>query len=507
MTTVLHNPREFLFVEKYRPQTLDDCILPERILKPFREMVKKGEIINTLLVGTGGVGKCLHGSETVEIFADKELIMQMKEFIRSREQNISFQDFYERYKADFLRFGVFTSDIPDNHINYDTIRKIMAMSKQKPWCERTIESIFQKLPPRNTLARAWLMGVPYDYYLNRKIYGKRYPSTYDWRLVANINPDTGYQIMRNFYDNRLPVKMCSNIYDKQYWTDRGWSESDAIAKIEERHDMCARWRPAYWEMRGYTHEEAVAKISDKQRRLCYVGLEKSPCINRLTSVKLDYWLKQTNGDVDLAMKLLHERQSTFTKEKCIARYGEAEGLKVWQARQDKWQKTLQSREDIDEINARKDSVSYQFHQRVYGDNADIEHYKRLQQISRLNYSAESLKYFDKLIEWANNEGLPCLYGDEEFSLYSSETKSIKHYDLTFPSLKLIIDYHGYAFHPRDGDINFMSPYGTTYHEQYAQDIDQRKTAEQEGFEYVVVWSDDLPSIESLIERAKCKVVK
>ena len=57
MTTVLHNPREFLFVEKYRPQTLDDCILPERILKPFREMVKKGEIINTLLVGTGGVGK------------------------------------------------------------------------------------------------------------------------------------------------------------------------------------------------------------------------------------------------------------------------------------------------------------------------------------------------------------------------------------------------------------------------------------------------------------------
>lgn len=57
MTTVLHNPREFLFVEKYRPQTLDDCILPERILKPFREMVKKGEIINTLLVGSGGVGK------------------------------------------------------------------------------------------------------------------------------------------------------------------------------------------------------------------------------------------------------------------------------------------------------------------------------------------------------------------------------------------------------------------------------------------------------------------
>lgn len=48
---------EFLWVEAYRPRTLDDIILPESILGPFRAMVEKGEISNMTLAGTGGVGK------------------------------------------------------------------------------------------------------------------------------------------------------------------------------------------------------------------------------------------------------------------------------------------------------------------------------------------------------------------------------------------------------------------------------------------------------------------
>ena len=48
---------EFLWVEKYRPQTISDCILPDGLKKTFQEYVDAGEISNMLLCGTAGTGK------------------------------------------------------------------------------------------------------------------------------------------------------------------------------------------------------------------------------------------------------------------------------------------------------------------------------------------------------------------------------------------------------------------------------------------------------------------
>ena len=48
---------DFIWVEKYRPQTIDECILPENIKKTFKDFLDKGEIPNMLLSGPPGVGK------------------------------------------------------------------------------------------------------------------------------------------------------------------------------------------------------------------------------------------------------------------------------------------------------------------------------------------------------------------------------------------------------------------------------------------------------------------
>ena len=48
---------DFLWVEKYRPQTVDDCILPDDVKATFKSFIEKGEIPNLLLSGTAGVGK------------------------------------------------------------------------------------------------------------------------------------------------------------------------------------------------------------------------------------------------------------------------------------------------------------------------------------------------------------------------------------------------------------------------------------------------------------------
>ena len=48
---------DFLWVEKYRPQKVEDCILPTDVKDTFKSFIEQGEIPNLLLSGTAGVGK------------------------------------------------------------------------------------------------------------------------------------------------------------------------------------------------------------------------------------------------------------------------------------------------------------------------------------------------------------------------------------------------------------------------------------------------------------------
>ena len=48
---------EFLWVEKYRPKTIEECILPTNIKKTFQDFLDKGEVPNLLLAGPAGCGK------------------------------------------------------------------------------------------------------------------------------------------------------------------------------------------------------------------------------------------------------------------------------------------------------------------------------------------------------------------------------------------------------------------------------------------------------------------
>ena len=48
---------DFLWVEEYRPKTIDDCILPQSLKTLFTSFIEKGELSNLLFSGTPGIGK------------------------------------------------------------------------------------------------------------------------------------------------------------------------------------------------------------------------------------------------------------------------------------------------------------------------------------------------------------------------------------------------------------------------------------------------------------------
>ena len=48
---------EYLWVEKYRPKTIDDTILPKKLKETFKKIIEGGELPNMLFTGTAGLGK------------------------------------------------------------------------------------------------------------------------------------------------------------------------------------------------------------------------------------------------------------------------------------------------------------------------------------------------------------------------------------------------------------------------------------------------------------------
>jgi DNA polymerase III delta prime subunit len=53
----MYRDNEFLWVEKYRPKTIEECILPEGLKDTFLGVIKEGNIPNLLLFGSAGCGK------------------------------------------------------------------------------------------------------------------------------------------------------------------------------------------------------------------------------------------------------------------------------------------------------------------------------------------------------------------------------------------------------------------------------------------------------------------
>lgn len=81
--------------------------------------------------------------------------------------------------------------------------------------------------------------------------------------------------------------------------------------------------------KGYKSEEDRQKFIES---VDYGSIKKSS--------DLEWWIEKCNGNIEQAEELYKERQTTFTLEKCIKKYGKKKGTKRFNDRQEKWLKSF-----------------------------------------------------------------------------------------------------------------------------------------------------------------------
>lgn len=136
---------------------------------------------------------------------------------------------------------------------------------------------------------------------------------------------------------------------------KGWGKGDA--NPSRRKDVKEGRRSVFsFNYKGYdglTQEEKQQKINTLLKELAEKKKE-----NGNNPLSIDYYLKRGFTEEEGKQKI-KERQTTFSREKCIEKYGEEEGLKIFNERQKKWQETLNSKspEEIERINKSKASAA------------------------------------------------------------------------------------------------------------------------------------------------------
>lgn len=105
-------------------------------------------------------------------------------------------------------------------------------------------------------------------------------------------------------------------------------------------------------------------------------------------------------------------------------------------------------------------------------------------------SSESVKFFQAIELYINRR---LLYGSKrsELKLFDTELCKIYYYDCFDELSKTIVEFHGVAFHPKEGDINWVSPFGRSYQDAIEHDMRKKNIAEENGYKYIFIYSDEV----------------
>lgn len=127
--------------------------------------------------------------------------------------------------------------------------------------------------------------------------------------------------------------------------------------------------------------------------------------------------------------------------------------------------------------------------------------KRSEKLSKGPVSKESKAFFRKL---EISLGRKLQYGrkKDELQLVNLATGRYFCYDCVDDISKTIVEFHGVAWHPKENDTTWTSPFGVDYHTIRQRDLDKKYLAESKGYNYFVVYSDEVKTVDKREEKIK-----
>lgn len=192
-----------------------------------------------------------------------------------------------------------------------------------------------------------------------------------------------------------------------------------------------------------------------------IKLWKKSCDKRTQSVRsaikttnLEYYLNEGMSKEE-AKKVLHDRQATFSLYKCIKKYGEVEGIKRFNERQQKWIKSLNK----------------SFNKNGDGRSPQSKFAKTL--------IKECCKYFHIQVP------------KKEKWMYDKYYHKAFAYDFCFKNK--IIEFNGDYWHanPKIYDKNFINKTSNlTAQEIWDKDKEKKRCAESAGYKVLYIWEKD-----------------
>jgi hypothetical protein len=252
-----------------------------------------------------------------------------------------------------------------------------------------------------------------------------------------------------------------------------------IENLRKQNPRCEE----YWLQRGVDSSEVKQQISNFQ--LNHAGCHEQFWINRVGT-----------AEAKIVIDSINKRKDSSSLAFFIKKYGDTE----------------EAYAKYDILRKKKDAVSIKsFISRGHTlAEAEQLHKEAVRIRVGSGFSKESILFFDDVLSCVNAEFDSVKKGESEHHIYDENNKCYYLYDLTLfkNNKKCIIEYHGVAFHPRidlsESDYKaWRSPYSKeTAAEVRARDLNKRQLAQNNGFEYMEIWSNDLDKKNSAINFIK-----
>lgn len=226
---------------------------------------------------------------------------------------------------------------------------------------------------------------------------------------------------------------------KEFWIKRGFTETESIKKAKKI-------------MNNNRIKASKTRQNNKEK---YIGT---------VPTQLEYWIKK-GFDEETAKQKLKERQATFTREKCIKKYGEKKGKEIFKNRQRKWSQIMEEKYRNGEYN-----------------RAGSNHYSEIE-----------LKFFKNIVNrmLLNNKEYYSAINENQYTRTFKEIDKTFSYDFVYN--KKVVEFNGNYWHCNPDFYKssyFHKHRQLTAKEIWNIDLIKKTLMESAGYEFMTIWEND-----------------